>query len=50
MNEGLVLKMEPIRDFGERIDTHHVKKFNYLKHFREQGRIPPIATRVNDLN
>ena len=50
MTEELGLQMESIREFGERVDARHSQKFNYLRHFREQGRIPPTATRVDDLD
>ena len=50
MTESLSLNMEPIRDFTERLDTQHSKKFNYLGYFREMGMIEPVAHRVKDLN
>ena len=48
MTENLELNMEPIRKFSERVDHHFAAKYNYLRHFRDEGLIDE-AHRVADL-
>ena len=48
LTESLQLNMESIRKFAERIDNNFAQKFNYLKHFHEDGNLTDIH-RVEDL-
>ena len=46
--EELELKMEPIRNFCERIDGQFLKQMNFLKYFKNMGMINSVS-RVRDL-
>ena len=48
-SEEIELKMEPIRNFCERIDEHFLKQMNFLKYFKHMGLISNVP-KVRDLD